>query len=87
MHNLTAHILFGTLTITVLTGFFIMIKNEIKIRRFSAILKKKLKEQNLRKLVLVPSKLPGKVTQLLKVPLLLPVSKSKKAYSSVRIQY
>ena len=75
----TAYIIFGTLTLAILIGFVIMIKNEIKIRRFSAMIKKKLKEQNLKKLIQVQSKLPEKVFQLLAKPtLLLPVSKSKK---------
>ena len=68
MHNLVTHIIFGTLTLTVLIGFFIMIKNEIKIRKFSAIIKKKLIAQNLKKLVQLKSKLPEKVLHILPKP-------------------
>ena len=71
--------LFGTLTLIVLAGFFIIIKNEIRIRKFSAAINKKLEVQNERKLAQGRAKFPGKVKQLLAPPLLLPVSKSNKA--------
>ena len=78
MNYLIAPILFGTLTLIVLAGFFIIIKNEIRIRKFSAAINKKLEEQD-RKLAQERSKFPGKVKQLLAPPLLLPGSKSNKA--------
>ena len=61
MHNLVTHIIFGTLTLIVLIGFFIRIKNEIKMRKFSAMIKKKLKKNKASKLAYLDSEVHKKI--------------------------
>ena len=58
-------ILFGILLIVLLKGIFIIVKNEIKIRSFSKMIKEKLKEQNRIKLAYIKSELKNSLTPLI----------------------
>ena len=65
MHHLIAPYILATLLLVVFTGIYIIIRNEIKIRNFSIVIKKRLKAQNLKKLSKLESQLPAEVLKVL----------------------
>jgi hypothetical protein len=68
MNDLIAFILFSSLTIIFFTGIFIIVGNEIKIRNFSNMIKKRLKQQNHARRATIKIDLQNKLIPLIPQP-------------------